>query len=243
MIKTQLYWVNGFGGTVQSISPYEHQLSAAKFGQIGNLWAAANVQQAFHRSSWKGIVQVMPSLIPFSKFSLGSGSSIRFWLDPWIYSIPLESRFPRLFNLSILKDGLVSSFFSSPLTGISTFGETSVTQKFKNLRHFLISFINFSPLPLVLTSEFGPSFHPAPFCVLFLPCHLIAPFRPSVPCKTIWSPSKVQGFLWKLALRRGPTIDITQSFNPHLTLFPNSCPLCLYAEESNDHLFLHCRFS
>lgn len=130
-----------------------------------------------------------------------------------------------------------------PLTGISTFGETSVNQKFKNLRHFLISFINFSPLPLVLTSEFGPSFHPAPFCVLFLPCHLIPPFRPSVPCKTIWSPSKVQGFLWKLALRRGPTIDITQSFNPHLTLFPNSCPLCLYAEESNDHLFLHCRFS
>lgn len=136
----------------------EHQslwapVICSKFGQIGNLWAAANVQQAFHRSSWKGIVQVMPSLIPFSKFSLGSGSSIRFWLDPWIYSIPLESRFPRLFNLSILKDGLVSSFFSSPLTGISTFGETSVTQKFKNLRHFLISFINFSPLPLVLTSE------------------------------------------------------------------------------------------
>lgn len=29
---------------------------------------------------------------------------------------------------------------------------------------------------------------------------------------------------------------------PHLTLLPNSRPLCLSAEETNDHLFLHCPF-
>lgn len=82
---------------------------------ISTLWfSAENIQHASHRSPWKGIVHVLPSFIPFTKLSLGNGSSIRFWLDPWSCPTPLASRFPRLFNLSVLQEGFVSSFFSYP---------------------------------------------------------------------------------------------------------------------------------
>lgn len=77
-------------------------------------FTADNVKQSCHHSPWKGIVQVLRSFTPFSKLSPGSGRFIRCWLDPWICSSPLDSRFPRLFNLHVLEDGFVSSFFSPP---------------------------------------------------------------------------------------------------------------------------------
>lgn len=40
-----------------------------------------------------------------------------------------------------------------------------------------------------------------------------------------------------------PTIDVFQSFYHHLNFLPNSCSLCLSAEETNKHLFFHCPFS
>lgn len=64
---------------------------------LQRIWAgwkclkADNVKQSSYHSPWKGIVQVLPTFIPFSKLSLGSGNSIRFWLDPWICTSPLDS--------------------------------------------------------------------------------------------------------------------------------------------------------
>lgn len=156
----------------------EHQFQWAavirsKFGQPGNFWTAANVKHSPLRSPWKRIVQVLPPFLPFTKLSLGCGSSIRFWIDPWIFSTSLDSRFPRLFN-SMLKDSftLVSSLFL--LTGTSIFLETLLNLKFKRLRIFLTSSISFSLLPLVLTPEYGPFPLPVRYlhCVLIFFCHL-----------------------------------------------------------------------
>lgn len=46
------------------------------------------------------------------------------------------------------------------------------------------------------------------------------------------SPSKVQAFIWKVAWDLAPTLDIIQSFYPHLSLSPISCPLYVFDTES-----------
>jgi hypothetical protein len=42
---------------------------------------------------------------------IGNGKSTRFWLDCWIGRETLRDRFPRLFSISLLKDGLVNDFW------------------------------------------------------------------------------------------------------------------------------------
>lgn len=86
----------------------------SKYGQHGNHWAAVNVAHSSHYSPRKGISQLLPSFLPFTKLSLGNGNMIRFSVDQWVSSTPLSSRFTRLFNLSYKKDGVVSTFFSPP---------------------------------------------------------------------------------------------------------------------------------
>ncbi|KAE8677880.1 Myosin-1 [Hibiscus syriacus] len=43
---------------------------------------------------------------------VGKGNSIRFWQDEWIDILPLRLRFPRLFALSVNKDGFITEFVS-----------------------------------------------------------------------------------------------------------------------------------
>lgn len=67
----------------------------------------------------------------------------------------------------------------------------------------------------------------------------------SITYNTIWSalvPSKVQPFLWKIVWNRAPTLEIIQSFYPHISLCPNISSLGLPVAESNVHLFFHCPF-
>lgn len=134
----------------------------SKFGQAGNCRTTDNIKQSSHRSPWKGIAQVLPTFLPFTKYLLASGNSIRFWINPWISSTSLGSRFPRLFNLSQLKDGLVSCFFSSPSNWNLHLRRNLRESEFKNLWIYQIFSNTLSLLPLVMTPEFGPFPLPVP---------------------------------------------------------------------------------
>ena len=60
---------------------------------------------------------------------------------------------------------------------------------------------------------------------------------------TVWKssiPNKVQIFAWQLALKRVNTADGIQRLNPHISLMPSLCPLCVKACEDGEHLFLEC---
>lgn len=53
------------------------------------------------------------------------------------------------------------------------------------------------------------------------------PVAPTFPCETLWfplSPTKFQGFLWKIAGTHGPILDVIQSFYPYLTLLQTLVP-------------------
>lgn len=131
------------------------------------------------------------------QLALGNGSSIRFWLDSWICrtSLPLIFLVSLIFWCLKMASFAVSSLFH--LNGIPIFVETSLIQKFKRLRFFLISFSRFSPLPPVWLQNLDL----IPFQLLSvssffraIPSH---PFAPSFPCKIIsfpLSPSKFKVF-------------------------------------------------
>lgn len=74
----------------------------SKFGQALNIWEALYFSQ------------VLSHFIPFINLSLACGNLIRFWNDPSVSRPPFRVHFPRQFNISSLKDGLVSKFCHSP---------------------------------------------------------------------------------------------------------------------------------
>lgn len=85
-----------------------------------------------------------------------------------------HSRFPRLINLSVFKVGFVSSFFS-PRFNWNLHPRRNLTDpKILEFAVLSVSSFSFSPLPLVLTLEFGPSSHPVPFLfpLSSMPSHL-----------------------------------------------------------------------
>lgn len=85
----------------------------SKFGHASNNWDAVSITNSSHHSPWNGISQTLHLFLPVTKISVGCGNLVRFWLDPLTDPMSLRACFPPLFDLSSLKDGLLSSFRSS----------------------------------------------------------------------------------------------------------------------------------
>lgn len=64
-----------------------------KFGNESNSWGAVHNLYSSHRRPGKDISQVLPSILPFKKLSLGSSDMIKFRIDPWVSHIPINNQF------------------------------------------------------------------------------------------------------------------------------------------------------
>ncbi|XP_022026490.1 uncharacterized protein LOC110927176 [Helianthus annuus] len=72
---------------------------------IGGVWC--NIASLLK----KPIVENFP-IRKFLRGVVGSGESIFFWLDPWLFDIPLKEKFPDLFKLELVKNCSVSDRIS-----------------------------------------------------------------------------------------------------------------------------------
>lgn len=200
----------------------------SKFGRDSNCWDAVHLPSTSHQSPWKCISRFLLLFHPSTKLSLGCGSKIRFWIDPWAGLLPFSSSFPCLFHLSSLQGSTISSFISPDSSWDLHFRLNPSDSELDELSSLLNLPFEFPHLDPFL---FWPFFY-----VLFLLRPLFTSSGP-FPYKSNWFhpiPSKGQAFLWKLAWYQVPTFDLVQSFNSHLTLFPNVCSLCLSAVEIAD---------
>jgi hypothetical protein len=232
----------------------------AKYGE----WAVGNgrldVEGQFWGVSgwWRAICRLDNGLNWFSQLAvkkLGNGNTTRFWKDVWIEGQSLQSKFPRLYGISVQQEALVCDVGRWE-NGVWLWGwlwrrnlfvweENLMQQLLDLLSQVTVSEANdrwvwslaiqdgFSVKSLYVFLERTLLNHD-----LRSPMELFA-------FKHIWKsgvPSKVSAMAWQLLLDRVPTRD-----NLHQRGVVGadgiSCPLCAAAAETPRHLFLHCHFA
>jgi hypothetical protein len=62
---------------------------------------------------WKGLMRVKEEYFSRGSFSLGDGSSIRFWEDTWLGDRPMAAQYPSLYNIVLHKDQVVAHTLAS----------------------------------------------------------------------------------------------------------------------------------
>lgn len=94
------------------------QVVCSRYGGFGERWILAPVEDDMVSTVWKAIVSLVSSNIVVAEFFLqnfkiimGNGERIHFWTNRWFNNISLRNEFPRLFSLSIEKEGLLQIFY------------------------------------------------------------------------------------------------------------------------------------
>lgn len=187
------------------------------------LWKGINLHSSSHSSPWKVISHILLFFLSHTNLSLGCGTKIRFSLDPRVDLLSLSSRFPRLFNLSSLKSGVGSSFLSSSSDWNFHFPWNMRDREIVELSFLLVLLQNTHLSPTCPDSRLW-SFTSSVFFSVSFPPSLLFQF----PLPLSRSPSKWFGSLISLLKSRlffedllgAGRVDISQSFNPNLTLLP-----------------------
>lgn len=176
-------------------------------------------------SPWKDISQITPLFPPHIKYSLGDSSKIRFLLDKWGSPQPLNALtlFPNIFTLSLEKSNVISDFYKAQ-DRTSTYGETLDVTKYPNFPLLLFLLNHLYPNPFVWNLGCAPYLPQAPTWSPLSFQHLPPPL--SFPSRLIWYPvvpSKVQGFLCKVAGQKVLTKDVSNYKSVVLTLPSHLC--------------------
>ncbi|KAF5759234.1 putative reverse transcriptase zinc-binding domain-containing protein [Helianthus annuus] len=85
----------------------------------GSAWDFLPIRKSLGGGVWRNIVSLLNKPIvdntPIRNFFrgiVGSGENILFWLDPWLFDIPLKDKYPDLFRLEMVKNCSVSDRIS-----------------------------------------------------------------------------------------------------------------------------------
>ncbi|MCI04536.1 putative ribonuclease H protein, partial [Trifolium medium] len=186
---------------------------------------------------------------------MGGGNSIKFWKDVWVGDQTLESRFPRLFGVSVQQDNVVRevgrwvdgewrwellwrrNFFvweealmRNLMEVISHRGITDAEDRWVWKPNEAEGF-TVKSMYIVLEG-------------VLLPQSLLNDFE-SVVLKNISKsavPSKVCALAWQLCLDRIPTKE-NLCRRGIVRIDDSLCSLCGETVETSRHIFLHCRFA
>jgi hypothetical protein len=184
---------------------------------------------------------------------VGNGRSTYFWESRWLGDAPLAKVFPRLFSLSLNKDGLVDSFYKRDGNNWS-WSFSWRRELFQWERDLVVRLKeNLEAVRLSLEDDkwrWIPDSEES-FSVKSSYSHLAAIFQSEAELEgeevvvfdEIWdspAPSKVIAFSWQLLYDRLPT---TSNLEYRGIISPDTCRDCVNCVgrvESAVHLFLHC---
>lgn len=90
----------------------------SKYGGLGGGWCPFFISSVWLSHTWKDIISVAVVNTALRDFFLqnfrlvvGNGRRLQFWTDRWCHNQNLSVSFPRLFTLSVDKDGKLFDFF------------------------------------------------------------------------------------------------------------------------------------
>ncbi|XVF79053.1 hypothetical protein PTKIN_Ptkin14bG0188900 [Pterospermum kingtungense] len=173
-------------------------------------------------ATWRNIMKPLLSADDFADtlllgfgYSLGNGESIRFWHHEWIPGVILRFSFPRIYALSVNKEGKVKDF------------GMLVCPLFED--------------KIIWKANSSGVYSSKSFCEE----HCARGQGADQDWSIIWnglSPPKVELFCWKL-LKNRVAVKANLAARNALQGQCLSCALCERVEETVEHLFFQCNFS
>lgn len=102
-------WLCRFPREEESMS---HFIIGAKYGLDVNGWDVKTGGRVRTTCPWKNINKIYPLFIPFTRYDVGRGDTIKFWEDKWWGEENLAFKLKRIFYISSNKGLPISSFYS-----------------------------------------------------------------------------------------------------------------------------------
>ncbi|KAL9664080.1 hypothetical protein QQ045_019477 [Rhodiola kirilowii] len=211
-------------------------------------------------STWRNIIKTVQGNTEIAlafregiKFSLGNGSEVSFWEDSWSGPRSLKDQYPKLFSLAVVNKAKVSEMgqwvngvwhwkvvFRRPLYD---WEEVNRAELMEGLRHLQLK-ENENDRIVWTYSEDG-LFSTNTLMKAALKIREKSRKWEQVPFK-LWTglaPPKVELLMWKIYLNSLPSKMTLHSRKILKREQDLACVLCGLAQESTDHLLIHCEWS
>jgi hypothetical protein len=184
------------------------------------------------------------------KFKIGDGSSILFWSDEWIGSNALRSIFPKLYQISTFRNGLVNEMgqWVNDQWRWNLVWRRKLLSYEEQQYHHLLSMLEPTIIrqgkddKLIWSCNSDGSFSVKSCCTLI---DNTSSATDRVFEANVWikgAPPKVQVFLW-LAVQDKVSTRAFLHQRTVLSATQASCVFCSSNLETSEHLFIHCNFS
>lgn len=174
----------------------------SKYGRAPNGWECSSQVSPFMSLLWRGIIRLIPLFLPFIRFVVGNGKSLKFCKDHWWGDQCLSSSHPKLFRISNQKGALISDIVFPSLFGHRwnlTFSRDLYDWEVDMLAPIILNleefFIAQNEDKRIWILESSGKFSCKSFFKALIPFHN---FEPQFPAIKIWksqAPPRVKDFL------------------------------------------------
>ncbi|KAJ0589790.1 putative RNA-directed DNA polymerase [Helianthus annuus] len=202
---------------------------------IGGVWH--NIVSAIKRPTVGNV-----PLRNFFKGEVNNGVRILFWLDPWLFDIPLKEKFPNLFKLEVVKTCSVHDRLQDEGLWLWRH-EPESTEELSEWQTLVAALASVSLSPGVdkwlWLGNGSKVFSVGAVKQLISSSRDFSSRYVMKWCK--WVPKKCNIFAWRAEMNRIPTVDALNIRG--VTILDDMCCCCEEDVESVSHLFSACPFS
>jgi hypothetical protein len=222
---------------------YWRQVIACKYGCDRDGWHSKEGRGGHGVCLWKHIQSGWSRFSQYVQYSVGSGDSIRFWVDNWSNVGLLRDVFPLIYQIALHKQATVSEYLSwhnedmvwsiNLQRSLQDWELGEYTDLIAFLYKQKVRRMEVDQLRWVCTTS-------GLFEVRSYYRMLISHQRTNFPWKSIWQsrvPHKVAFFTWLVA--QGKILTIDNLCRRRIWVL-DWCFMCKRAAESVNHLMLHC---
>ncbi|KAJ0780408.1 putative RNA-directed DNA polymerase [Helianthus annuus] len=198
---------------------------------------------------WSSVVSVLRrplfENVPFRslfKGVVGNGEKIMFWLDPWLFDVPLKDKYPALFALEVVKPCSIKDRLDEDGLWLWRHEPDSPeeTADWQSLRAAVASVcLSSGPDKWVWLGSGASGFSVAAVKSLLVSSRDFSNRFVMEWCN--WVPKKCNIFAWRAELNRIPTVEALEKRG--MVVIDDGCNFCNENLDSVSHIFTACRLA
>uniref|UniRef100_A0A251RWC4 Putative reverse transcriptase domain, Reverse transcriptase zinc-binding domain protein n=1 Tax=Helianthus annuus TaxID=4232 RepID=A0A251RWC4_HELAN len=173
---------------------------------------------------------------------VGSGDSILFWLDPWLFDITLKDKFPALFHLEVVKNCVVRDRLAGERNWLWKHDLESVTEwnEWEELSSALGSVSCSQDADKWVWAGGGTESFSVSAVKNFIDSKKDFSGRLVLDWCS-WVPSKCNIFMWRAEMDRISSVEALARRG--VVVLDSDCSFCSLGSDSVSHLFSSCQFA